>query len=270
VLRFYKLGILFLIIGGTGVTAQCFKSNFAFKAGERLDFTVYYNWGFIWINAGIVNFNVDEALYNGRKVYFFDANGSTHKSYDWFFKVRDNFQAYIDMETLKPLWHKRDTYEDGYQAYEEYQFKPDCQKIVSETKTSNRAYKKDTLNYKPCTFDVLSLTYYARNLDFSKLKKDDTIPLSVLLDNEIYSLYIRYLGKEDLKTKEGEKYHCIKFSAKLVEGTIFKGGEDLFVWVTDDKNRIPVLVEAKILVGSVKAMIYTTENLRNEMTAKFN
>ena len=41
----------------------------------------------------------------------------------------------------------------------------------------------------------------------------------------------------------------------LVKGTIFKGGEDLLVWVTDDNKRVPVLVEAKILVGSVKAIL---------------
>ncbi|NJK87753.1 MAG: DUF3108 domain-containing protein [Bacteroidales bacterium] len=81
-------------------------------------------------------------------------------------------------------------------------------------------------------------------------------------------MFIRYLGKETIETKEGIKYNCIKFSSLLVEGTIFKGGEDLIVWVTDDKNRVPVLVQAKILVGSVKAYLTGTEGLRNKPNAK--
>jgi len=76
------------------------------------------------------------------------------------------------------------------------------------------------------------------------------------------------LGKVVLKTKDGNKYNCIKFSALLIEGTIFKGGEDLFVWVTDDENRIPVMIEAKIIVGSVKALLSGTEGLRNETSVK--
>ena len=142
--------------------------------------------------------------------------------------------------------------------------------IFTFTENSNKPFLKDTLALPACTFDVISLSYYARNLDFEGLEVNDTIPVSVIIDNELFNLYIRYLGKELMKTKDGSRYNCIKFSALLVEGTIFKGGEDLFVWVTDDKNRIPVLVEAKILVGSVKALLISTIGLRYKMTAKLN
>jgi hypothetical protein len=50
----------------------------------------------------------------------------------------------------------------------------------------------------------------------------------------------------------------------LVEGTIFKGGEDLMVWVTNDENKVPVMVEAKILIGSVKAYLTGYENLKED------
>jgi hypothetical protein len=174
----------------------------------------------------------------------------------------------MDVETLKPLWHNRNTFEGGYEAYENYYFDHNLNQIISETRTSKRPNKVDTLINQPCTYDLLSLVYYARNLDFSKLTINDTIPVSIVLDNEIYHLFIRYLGKVFIENGNDSKYRCIKFSVKLVEGTIFEGGEDLFVWVTDDNNRIPVLIEAKILVGSVKAILRTAENIRNESTAK--
>jgi len=81
-------------------------------------------------------------------------------------------------------------------------------------------------------------------------------------------LYVRYLGKEILKTHDKRKFKTIKFSALLIEGTIFNGGEDLTVWVTDDLNRIPVLVEAKILIGSVKATVLDMENLKFPLTSE--
>jgi hypothetical protein len=110
---------------------------------------------------------------------------------------------------------------------------------------------------------VLTAIYHARNLDFSKYSIDQKIPLSLIIDNEIYDLYLRYQGREEIKVRGGTRYNCIKFSAMLVEGTIFSGGEHLTVWVTDDKNRIPVMVKAKILVGSVKAVLKSTRNLKH-------
>ncbi len=110
--------------------------------------------------------------------------------------------------------------------------------------------------------------YYARNVDLSKYKKNDKIPLTFVIDNKIYTLYGRYLGKEVIKTKKQTKYRCIKLKLLLVEGTIFKGGEDLVVWVTDDKNRIPIKISAKILVGSIKVYLSSTTGLRYKLNSK--
>ncbi len=249
---------------------QCFSNNFAFQAGEKITYNVAYNWHFIWINAGQVEFEVKNADFMGRDVYHFKARGTTFRAYDWFFKVRDNFDAYIDMKSLRPLWFERNTYEGGYEVHNQYIFDHTNRKVFSFTENSDKPFSMDTLILPACTFDVISLSYYARNLDFSNLEVNDTIPVTAIIDNEFFDLYIRYLGKEVIETKDGSRYKCIKFSALLVEGTIFKGGEDLYVWVTDDKNRIPVLVDAKILVGSVKALLVNTRGLRNKMTAKIN
>ena len=249
---------------------QCFDTNFTFMVGEKITYQVVYNWHFIWLHAGKVDFEVKKERFLDRDVYYFDAYGTTFKAYDLFFKVRDSFESYVDMKTLKPLWFERDTYEGGYAVHESYIFDHKNKRIFSFTENSYKPFLRDTLILPDCTFDVLSLTYYCRNLDFSGLKVNDTVPVSVIIDNELFNLYVRYLGKEVIETKEGDKYRCIKFSALLVEGTIFKGGEDLFAWVTDDNNRIPVLVEAKILVGSVKALLAGTKGLRYKITAKIN
>jgi hypothetical protein len=259
------LTLLFL---GTTSNSQCFKYNTAFQAGERLTYNVMYNWGFIWIGAGDVIFSVRETSFHGRPVYYLDAHGSSYSSYDWFFKVRDSFEAFLDKETLEPVWHLRNTSEGSFNTYEEYHFDYDKNLIYSATQNTKKPYRKDTIKIERCTFDLLSLAYFARNFDFSALSPGQKIPVTLLLDKQIYHLYVRYLNKELLKMKDGSKYNTIKFSIQLVEGTVFKAGEDLIVWTTDDRNHIPVLVDAKILVGSVKAILVSTENLRNKSTAK--
>ena len=109
--------------------------------------------------------------------------------------------------------------------------------------------------------DVLSSIYYARNIDFSKYKSGDKIPFSMFLDDESHNLYIRYIGKEVIKTRYG-KFHAIKFKPMLVKGTVFEGGEMMSVWVSDDPNHIPLRIESPISVGSVKVDMMGYRNLR--------
>lgn len=233
-----------------------------FNPGEKIAYSVVYNWGFIWINAGIVEFKVNKTKYNGKKVYHFNSYGSSVPSYDWLFKVRDYYQSYARKDNLAPLFFDRNTYEGGYSVHNRFTFDYSDSLIYTQIENSNKPYTEDTLELQQNIYDVISGVYYIRNLDFDKYEINDTIPIQMIIDNEIFDLYIRYLGKEVLKTRDKRKFNTIKFSALLIKGTIFKGGESLYVWITDDLNRIPVLVEAKILIGSIKAMLTETENLK--------
>jgi len=252
----------------SALNAQCVKENKAFNMNEKITFDVIYNWGFIWIEAGYVEFKVNKAYFNSKQVYHFDAWGTSLEKYDWIFKVRDRYQAYADMETLQPLWFERTNYEGGFEVHNIYNFNYQQGIIKASLENSDHPKLDTTIPLKDCTLDLISIIYHARNIDFSKYKADDRIPLRVIIDGEIFDLFIRYHGKETITTRDKVSYSCEKFSALLVEGTIFNAGEDLTVWVTDDKNRIPVMVEAKILVGSVKAMLKGAHNLRNPTVLK--
>ena len=244
---------------------QCNVASIPFEVGEKVTYRAVYNWGFIWVNAGDVVFTVSDTIYAGKPALHFYSKGWSLKQYDWFYKVRDRFESIADTSTLKPYWFERDTYEGGFKAYNRYVFNYSDRNLDVISQTSERPFKKETLPLKPCTFDVLTAIYYCRTLNFDNKSIGDTIPLTMAIDNEVYDLYIRYLGSERLKTHSGEIFNTIKFSVMLVEGTIFRGGEEMFVWVTDDLNRVPVLVEAKILVGSVKAVITGMDGLKFPM-----
>jgi hypothetical protein len=113
---------------------------------------------------------------------------------------------------------------------------------------------------------VLSAIYYARNIDYNKYKPGDKIPFTMFLDEEVHNLYIRYLGKEEIKTRYG-KFRAIKFKPMLIKGTIFEGGEKMTVWVSDDRNRVPLRIESPITVGSVKVDMMGYKNLRYPLSA---
>ena len=264
--RIYLI-FLFFVISLTGIKAQCYKENHVFKDGEFLSYEVSYNWGPIWVDAGLVTFSIDPDTYAGKPVWHLKSSGKTYKSYDFFFKVVDYYDAWIDQETFYTHEFRRSVYEGGYKLLNTLRYDKSGQKVYSTTKTNNNPVRFDTLKPGNCVYNPLSAVYFARTLDISSLKYDSRIPVTVLIDDSTYAIYIRYIGKEVVVNRDGKRYHCIKFAAKMVQGTIFRGNEDVLVWVTDDDNRIPVYIEAKILVGTVKAYLKDTRGLRNPQTS---
>jgi hypothetical protein len=234
----------------------CSVKNTAFNTGEYLNYKVFYTLG-VYVAAGEANFNVYLEKLNNRPVYHVVGDGSTYSFYDNFFKVRDRYESYVDTATLQPLKFIRNINEGGYKKYENVTF----------NKAANTAVTNEGVFKVPaCIQDVISAIYYARNIDFNKYKPEDKIPFSMFLDNEVYNLYVRYLGKEKIKTKYGT-FNAVKFKPLLIKGTIFEGGEKMIVWVSDDGNHIPLRVESPISVGSIKVDMMGYKNLRYPLSS---
>ncbi|MBI9068529.1 MAG: DUF3108 domain-containing protein [Salinivirgaceae bacterium] len=247
---------------------QCAMKNTVFASGEKATYNVYYNLGFVWFAAAEVVFETKSKIKNNKKAYHFISTGYTLPHYDWIYKVRDTYQAIADSATLSPIWFSRNTSEGNSKVNNSYEFDYAKKLIYSSIEDSESPKFADTLQLKDCVLDVLTAIYYCRNIDFSKLKKNDTVPLKMILDNKITSLFIRYLGKEDVELKDERRYNCVKFSILLVEGSIFSGGEDMIVWVTNDKARVPVQIKAKIMVGSIYANLEKVKGLKWPITAQ--
>ena len=249
-------------------SSQCNDRNIAFRPGEEVIYHAYYNWGFIWVNAGIVSFNVEDHTYDGNPAYFIKAYGRTYSSYDFLYKVRDTFEVYVDTMHLQPYEFNRINYEGHSESHHHYKFDRETGTINTHISKDHKPYKDSVLVWKDCTFDLLSMVYKARNIDFDRYQKGDKIPIRMIVDGKIYDLYIHYKGKSIVKNRDGRKFRCYEFSPLLVAGTIFSSGDGMTVWVTDDKNRIPIIVKAKILIGSVKAMFVSAKGLRHPMEAE--
>ncbi len=244
--------------------AQCEIANQTFVKNEYLKYQVYYNWGVIWVKAGQVVFNVKDTTINKVSLWKFTSIGKSQSSYDWFFKVRDNFESIVYKETLKPIYHHSKTLEGNDISDNEYIFSKKKQKIFCSSYNSNKSTKitKDTFAYDNCIFDVLSATYFTRSLDFSNTKLNDSIPIKTIIDGEKIKIYVKYLGEEEITHINEKKYKTIKFSTSVAEGSVFKANQKIYVWVSNDKNRIPILIKADILVGSVKVYLLETKNMK--------
>ncbi|PKP18770.1 MAG: DUF3108 domain-containing protein [Bacteroidetes bacterium HGW-Bacteroidetes-21] len=254
--------LLIVLLWAFRSEAQCYSNNTTFKNGERISYNIWYQWGPVWVEAGTARFHSDSMMYNNQPAYRIRSWGNSLESWDWFFKVRDFYEVYMQISPLKPLEFSRKNMEGGFFVDNHYVFDYQKNVIYSKTENTDKKARQDTLAIKSCTHDLLSAIIYTRNLDYSKVQVNQKIPVQIIIDAEFYPLYLRYLGKETIKGKDKKTYKCIKLSVMLVEGTMFNAGENMTVWVTDDNNHVPVLIEAKILVGSVKAYLNEYSGLR--------
>jgi hypothetical protein len=260
--RSLKLAFIILVLcsfsqqsGDPGI--GCGMKNVAFQAGEQVTMKVFYSAMGVYIGAGEATFTTTLEKFNGKTVYHCVGEGKTYSFFDDFYKVRDRYESYIDTSNLLPVKFIRNVSEGSQKIYNNVTF----DQINGTAISTNGIFKTPG-----CIQDVISAVYYARNIDFSKSKPGDKIPFDMFLDDQVYHLYIRYLGKEVIKTRYG-KFNAIKFKPLLIKGTLFAGGEQMNAWVSDDPNHLLLRVESPITVGSVKVDMFGYKNLRYPLSS---
>ncbi len=238
--------------------ASAFKyrtvKNTAFQAGEKLTYRLHY--GLIDAAQATLEVKKVERKISGRSLYRVIGKGKSIGSFNWFFKVDDRYESYIDEEGIFPWVFIRRVNEGGYKINQDYTFIQNKGKV----KEGDKEYKAPT-NVQ----DMISSYYYARTLDFSNAKKGDIFEFDSFVDGEVYPLKIKFLGREKVKIRKG-KYNALKFSPVVQVDRIFKNEDDLQVWISDDENKIPLLAKAKILFGSIKMELTDYEGLRSDIS----
>lgn len=226
-------------------------NNDAFKPGEKLTFRVHYG----FVDAGTAQLEVAAQLQKigPRSCFHVIGTGKSVGAFDWFFKVRDRYESYVDDEAMVPWLFIRKIEEGGY--------KKNQQVVFDHYRDSARSDKK-TIVVPDNTQDLISAFYYARTIDFSHAEPGQIFPINGYLDDEVIPLNIKVVGREEVSTKLGT-FKCIKFHPLLQEGRVFKENEDMTVWISDDKNKIPIRVQTDILIGSIKMDLTGYENLAN-------
>lgn len=247
-----------------GTPTQCSIRNTTFQAGEEIVYKIYYNWNFVWLSAGEVVFQVNEV---GNQ-YHISVHGRTYKAYEWFFRVNDRYDTFIDKETLLPSLSIRDVEEGSYRLYDKVEF--DSRRNIARSLRGDTREEAELTEYavESCMHDILSIIYFTRNIDFQHMKEGESIPVKIFMDKETWPLKVKFKGRnESTKIRNLGDFRTIQFSPEVISGNIFEEGTEMNVWVSDDKNRVPLLIESPVSVGSVKAVLKEYKGLRHKMEA---
>ena len=254
------------LAAGMPVFSQCAPDQTALGHGESITYEVVYSWGPIWIRAGRVKFKTDLESYKETPCWHITSTGRTISSIEFLFKVRDVYETWIDTSDFHTLEFRRDIYESGYRLENSSWFDYPDGIVISHTKRNDDPIVLDTLRMKSCTFDMLSSCFFIRSMNLDTIREGMSFPVHIAIDDSVYTVFVRLLGKENAKDLAGIRYPCLKFSATMVEGTVFEKDEEAIVWLSDDPNRIPILIEAQLIVGSVKALLKESKGLKHPLS----
>ncbi|MEW6701192.1 MAG: DUF3108 domain-containing protein [Bacteroidota bacterium] len=252
----FLLFLLFFFDSQAQVKSEFRKiENKAFRVGEKLTFEV--NYGFI--TAGIAEYAIPKIVkIAGRDVYNVTFNVSSVPAFDPFYKVRDRYETFIDVEGIFPWRFEQHIREGGYSR----DFSAFFDQRKGKAKTSEGSY-----NIPKYVNDIVSAFYLARTFDYSRMKEGDKIHLENFYKDKVYPLDLLYKGKETVSVKAGT-FNCIILEPLVQEGGLFKSEGSIIVWLTDDAFKIPVKVKTKVVIGSIDAELSSYTGLAGELKAK--
>lgn len=236
--------------------------NETFSGGEYLKFRVHYG----FVTAGFATLQVMDTLteLDGYACHHIIGKGFTHPGFDWVYKVRDQYETFMEEESLLSLRFNRHIKEGGFEHYSETHFKHPAQEVLY----IDHKQREYTFEVPVGIQDVISAFYYARATnDHLDLAPGDRISLRNFLDRKTFNLEARMLKREEIKV-DGQRYKAIKFDLLIEEAGLITDGSSIQFWISDDLNKLPLRIESDLVIGALKADLIEWENLKHPFTSK--
>ena len=231
------------------------QENNAFREGEKLTFNVKYG----FVTAGIATFEIPAIKkISGRNAYHVLFEVNTVPTFDAFFKVRDRYETYLDVEGIFP-WRFEQHIREG-------KFSRDFSAFFDQRK-GNAKTSGGQFEIPKYVNDIVSAFFYARTIDYSNLKVGDKIPLKNFYKDKVYDLDVVYHGKETIEVEAG-KFECIMVEPLVQEGGLFKSEGSIMLWMTNDEAKMPVRVKTKVVVGAIDADLTSYKGVYGKLTSK--
>ena len=240
----------------TDIKRSVSNSINSFKNGEWLQFRVHYG----FFNASEIEIKLEKKKLDSISVFHAKGYGRSTGLLRLFFKVEDYYESYFKESDGLPLWFIRDIYEGGYTKNLEMFFNHDLNTVKLNDKKNNRILNFDI---NPNSQDLISAFYYLRNFyNTNNLEIGEEININMFFDEENYLFKLRFLGYDVLDTKFGN-VECMRFRPYVQSGRVFKEQESVSLWISNDKNKIPLKMKAELKIGSIECDLENFKNLNH-------
>lgn len=253
-----RINMLLLLLFTVTIPAQ----NNAIAAGEKLTYTASYSMSGVLTDLAQVTMETSAVKTSKATLLRLKCTAATYSKWDNFFKIRDLYESYVNPKTLTPYLYNRNINEGSYFKKMKYTFSHKSKTVKSVQTKKNNYVENKNVAIKSGTKDIISTLYSLRVFDYSTMFNGQTKTFTILFDRKEVKGQITYLGKETISTKIGNK-ECYKLAIGSNETNALQGKNSNFLWLTADKNKIPVYGKFKIPVGNGELKIKSATGLKN-------
>lgn len=238
------------------LSAKAQQTTYPSFQNETLSYVVSYKWGLVQKDAATAKLS----LINRPNTYEIKLTASTLPWADKIFCVRDTLASWISRKDFRPVKYVKTTHENGkynkdvlVYSYNGSKVTGTCNRTrVTDGKTRKSVY---TSSVTGKAFDMVSIFYYIRSLDFGAMAKGKTVKANILSGSSPEIITITNLGPENTKMPDGKTYHCyhIRFTFTTDSGKSVSFPMD--TWITTGTQHIPVKLIGTLPIGKVRAFL---------------
>lgn len=230
--------------------------NTAFQKGERLVFRAAYNsrlTGNIYAGEASLEIRPNNVTKDGRSIMHIVGTANTTGLFNLFFKVENRYDSYVDELSISPHRFTRNIREGRYRRNDD---------VIFDNEQNLAFSNRDTIPVPPYVQDIISAFYYARTFSMDSVEVGDAFYVDFHLSDSVYVTRILFEGYEQVRTRLGT-FNTLKFKPQVQEGTVFDQPYPMTLWISDDENKIPILIESGLVVGSVRLELVQFRGLKN-------
>jgi len=261
---------LFLILFFFPLLISAQVSNLPFQSGEELTFDIHYKYGLVMLKAGTANYKVVKSAYNNQNSYRTTLDFKTSSFFDKIYKMRDTLSSYIT-EDLNPLYHKRSVHEGDYHFTEEM-FVNKFGKEYSEFRVRREVrhvLRFDTLLFSNTfAYDMLNMIQFIRSFNYSQLNNIPAGNVSVFVGRDKVAVAVRNEGQSLVEKNETLKYKTYRIAFDFTDNVFNESKNAIEIWMSDDENRIPIKIKAKLRIGAVEVYLTSWKNLKYPLSSE--
>ncbi|MFT7297456.1 MAG: hypothetical protein ACI81S_000316 [Sphingobacteriales bacterium] len=254
IIHFVFAGLI--VLGTNPAFSQDRFEPLPFQIGEQFKFSIEF--GVFQAALATVSVKPTEKTFDGKSAYWISGRGETTGAFDFFIKIRNNYDSYVDAETLLPHLYVENVREGSYKR----------QGYLKFNRSDNTVTNKDSVfEVKPGVHDIISAFFHSRTVQLDTANNKDSIyVVNCFLGKEQFTVGFKFLGTKNIKTKWG-LVNCMMFRPIIKSGVTFTENEDAILYVTNDYNRMPILAKVDLIVGSLELNLIDFGGLKHPMTS---
>ena len=249
-MTYWRKNIIMLAVAATIALLLPGRTAAAAFDDEELEFHIVYHWGLIWKHAATATMSIE----NSGGVYKAQLAARTRSWADKMYRVRDTLSCTIDKRGLRPMKYVKTTNEGKHHGTDivKYSYTADSTLAACTRLRPGREAVDTTLSTAGRAYDMLSVFYYLRQLDFEKMNAGETVTTTMFSGKRQEILTLRCTGIEMVELRDKSKHEAYHIKFRFTQDGQTKTSDDIDIWISTDDQHIPLMLRGKVSVGEIR------------------